>query len=133
MQTPTICLLLKQEVQLLKQSLLPQCPTNELRGYQGIPIKDFKVMEIEKNQPKWRQVWLHRDKLFKLHYVTAPQHVHIDPTFCPIRHRRDWETFERIKHNNRATWLNYPLLLEPSHGQKPTEKYVVDTLNNYIH
>ena len=56
--------LLKQEVLLLKQRLLPQCPTNEIF--------------------KWRQIWLQRDRLFKLHYVTVPQHVRIDPTFCPI-------------------------------------------------
>ena len=46
--------LLKQEVQMLKQSLLPHGPTNKSGGYQGVPIVDYEVMEIEKNQPKWR-------------------------------------------------------------------------------
>ena len=41
--------LLQQEVQMLKQSFLPDCPTNELGGYEGVPIKYFKVIEIEKN------------------------------------------------------------------------------------
>ena len=49
--------LLKLEVELLKQTLLPQCPLNEMGGYQQVPIKDYEVMDIERNQPKWRQTW----------------------------------------------------------------------------
>ena len=38
--------LLEQEVQLLKQKNLPECPTNELGGYEQVPIQDFQVAEI---------------------------------------------------------------------------------------
>ena len=93
--------LLKLEVQMLKQSLLPQCPTNELGGYQGIPVADYEVLEIEKNQPKWRAIWLRKERYHKLHYFTASHHMRIDPTFYQVRRWRDWETFERITHSEQ--------------------------------
>ena len=46
--------LLKLEVELVKQTLLPQCPINELGGYQQVPNKDYEVIDIETNQPRWR-------------------------------------------------------------------------------
>lgn len=49
--------LLKLEVQMLQRTLLPECPTNELGGYEQVPIRDSQVMDIEKNQPRWRQIW----------------------------------------------------------------------------
>ena len=81
--------LLKLEVELLKQTLLPQCLLNEMGGYQQVPIKDYEVMDIERNQPRWRQTWFTRNPMHKLHYVNAPQDLNIDPTFYPIHRRRD--------------------------------------------
>ena len=82
-------LLFKQEVQMLKQSLLRECPTNELGGYEGVPVKDYEVIETQRNQPKWRQIWFNKDRLHKLHYVTAPQQMRIDSMFCPVRRQFD--------------------------------------------
>ena len=113
--------LLKLEVKLLKQTLLPQCPINELGGYQQVPIKDYEVIDIETNQPRWRQTWFTRNPMHKLHYVNAPQDVRIDPTFCPIHRRRDWENYRQISTGARLNWLNYPCLPEPEPNKKPTE------------
>ena len=33
--------LLKQEVQLMKNTFLRECPTNELGAYAQVPIKDY--------------------------------------------------------------------------------------------
>lgn len=72
--TPTLPYpLLKLECLLLKKNLLSNCPTNELGGYAGVSIEEHTVMDIETNQPRWRQTWLGHTPLFKLHYVTAPK------------------------------------------------------------
>ena len=118
---------------MLKQKLLPQCERNQLGGYEGIPVNDYEILDIEKNQPRWRKTWLGRHKIFKLHYVTAPQHIRMDPTCCPIRRRRDWETYARIATGICQTWLNYPLLDSPAPTTRPTERYVLDTLGNILH
>ena len=39
--------LLKKEVQLLKEKYLPECPTNELGGYEQVPIEDHQVAAIQ--------------------------------------------------------------------------------------
>ena len=124
--------LLKLEVQMLKRTLLPECPTNELGGYAQVPIRDSQVMDIEKNQPRWRQIWFTHDQRHKLHYVVAPQELRIDPTFCPIRRRRDWDAFARYTQTERQNWLNYPVLPPPEPNQRPTERYVVRSLNKLI-
>ena len=41
--------LLKLEVELLKQTLSPQCPITEMGGYQQVPIKDYEVIDIKTN------------------------------------------------------------------------------------
>lgn len=51
-------LLIKQEILLMKKKYLPECPTNELDGYENIPIEDAQVEAIVENQPKWREDWL---------------------------------------------------------------------------
>ena len=38
--------LLKREVQLIKKKYLPECPTNELGGYEQVPITDAEVEAI---------------------------------------------------------------------------------------
>ena len=120
-RTPTLPYpLLKLECQMLKQKLLPQCDRNELGGYEGIPVNEYEILDIENNQPRWRKTWLGRHKVFKLHYVRAPQHIRMDPTFCPKRRRRDWETYARIATGIRQTWLNYPLLESPAPTTRPT-------------
>ena len=43
--------LLKREVQLIKSKYLPECPTNELGGYEQVPIMDTEVEAIQQNQP----------------------------------------------------------------------------------
>ena len=54
--TPTLPYpLLKLECLLLKKKLLPNCPTNELGGYAGVPVEEHTVMDIETNQPRWRR------------------------------------------------------------------------------
>lgn len=72
----------------------------------------------------------HRPK-DKLHYYLAPQSLRIDPTFCPIKRRRNWETYERIQRIH-STWLNFPELPPPKKGESPTEKYMLSTLNGVI-
>ena len=124
--------LLKLEVELLKQTLLPQCPLNEMGGYQQVPIKDYEVMDIEKNHPKWRQMWFTKNPMHKLHYVNAPQDLRIDPTFFPIQRRRDWDTYRRISTGERLNWLNYPRLPMPEPKKKPTEQYVINSMKNVI-
>ena len=132
-RTPTLPYpLLKLECQLLKKKLLPNCEMNELGGYADVPVSEHAVMDIERNQPRWRKTWLGRASVFKLHYVTAPQQLRIDPTFCPLRRRRDWETFDRLATGIRKTWLNYPLLQSPPPNKQPTETYVIDTLKNIL-
>ena len=132
-RTPQLPLpILKLQVKMLKTKLLPQCPTNELGGYAEVPIKDYEVMDIELNQPKWRKTWMTHSKFHKLHYVNAPQEIRIDPTFCPVRRRRDWATFNRIATGERQTWLNYPVLQAPPPKTQPTERYVVSTLRNVL-
>ena len=42
---------LKREVQLIKQKYLLECPTNELGGYEQVPITDAEVEAIQENQP----------------------------------------------------------------------------------
>ena len=61
-----------------------------------------------------------------------PQELRIDPTFCPIKRRRNWETFQRINSTTRLTWLNYPVLPEPKHGRAPMKRYMVETLSGVI-
>lgn len=124
--------LLKLEVLQIKQRLQINVPTNELGGYAQIPVKDYEVAEIEANQPEWRKNWLQKDPMHKLYYITAPQEMRIDPTFCPIRRRRAWENFQSYTTDERRTWLNYPVLLPPQRRQRINEKYVVDTLNYFI-
>ena len=97
-----------------------------------MPIKDYKVMDIEKNQPRWRQTWFTRNPMHKLHYVNAPQDLRIDPTFCPIHRRRDWENFRRISTGERLNWLNYPCLPPPEPNKKPTEQYVINAMQSVI-
>ena len=125
--------LLKREVQLLKSKYLPECPTNELGGYEQVPITDAEVEAIQQNQPAWRVSWLGQFLKNKLHYLAAPQELRIDPTFCPMKRRRNWDTFQRVNSSTRVTWLNYPVLPEPKQGRAPTEKYMVDTLTGVIH
>jgi len=50
--------LLKQEVQYMKKRFLPKCQPSELGGYENIPITDYQVANIEKNQPTWRVTWM---------------------------------------------------------------------------
>lgn len=65
-------LLLKKEVQQLKEKYLPECPTNELGGYEQVPIEDHQVAAIQLNQPPWRVSWLAKYPRNKLHYLAAP-------------------------------------------------------------
>lgn len=65
--------LLKQEVQLMKKRFLPECQPNELGGYAQVPIQDYQVVDIEQNQPKWRNTWIKKIHIKKrLHYLAAP-------------------------------------------------------------
>lgn len=133
-KTPQLPLpILKLQVQMLKKKLLPQCETNELGGYADMPINDYQVMDIEKNQPRWRNTWLSHSRFHKLHYVNAPQEIRIDPAFCPVRRHRDWDTFNRIATGDRQTWLNYPVLSPPPPRSQPTEQYVINTLKSVVH
>ena len=130
---PTLPLpLLKQEVQFMKKKYRPECSVNELGGYENVPVSEYKVMEIEKNQPTWRINWLRRYPKNKYYYLAAPQELRIDPTYCPIRRRRAWDSFKRYTDTQRNTWLNYPVLPAPAQGRTPTEKYMVDTLEGVI-
>ena len=95
--------LLKHEVQLIKQKYLPECPTNELGGYEQVPITDAEVEAIQENQPAWRVSWLGKFPKNKLHYLAAPQELRIDPTFCPMKRRRNWDTFQRANSSTRVT------------------------------
>ena len=83
---PTLPLpLLKQEVQFMKKKYKPECSVNELGGYDNVLVMEYKVIEIERNQPNWRVNWLCRYPKNKYFYLDAPQELRIDPTFCPIR------------------------------------------------
>lgn len=48
-----------------------------------------------------------------------------------MRRRRTWENFNS-RHAGRPTWLNYPLLPGPEPGYEPTEKYMLETLEQAI-
>lgn len=110
--------LIKQEVLLMKKEFLPQCQPNDLGGYAHVQIEDFEASAIMDNQPKWRENWLNKRVKDRLYYVTAPQELCIDPTFCP---RRTWENFERMTSRQRTAWLNYPVLPSPKQNRAPTE------------
>ena len=62
-------------MQLLKAKYPPECPTNELGGYEQVPIEDYQVAEIQQNQPPWRASWLVKYPKNKLHYLAAPQEL----------------------------------------------------------
>lgn len=125
--------LLKQEVQLMKKTFLPECQPNELGGYAQVPIQDYQVMDIEKKQPRWRQTWMKKNVRNRLHYLAAPQELRIDPTFFPLKRQRNWDTFHRLtKSTDRMTWLTYPELPEPKQRRMPIEKYMLETLNGVI-
>ena len=82
---PTLPLpLLKQEVQYMKKKYRPDCPLNEFGGFENVPITEYKVVEIEKNQPKWRIRWLKKYPNNRYPYLSTPQALQIDPTFYPI-------------------------------------------------
>lgn len=46
--------LLKQEVFMIKKQYLPQCPIDQLGGYNQIQLEDSEVSSIMENQPQWR-------------------------------------------------------------------------------
>ena len=97
-----------------------------------MPIKDYEVIDIETNQPRWRHTWFTKNQMHKLHYINAPQDLRIDPTFCPIQRRRDWDTFKMISIGEGLNWLNYPHLQAPEPNKKPTEQYVITSMKNVI-
>ena len=117
----------------MKSKFLLDCPRNELGGYEQVPIQNYQVAKIQQNQPTWRVNWLTKYIKNKLHYLAAPKELRIDSMFCPIKRRRNWETFHCINSSTRLTWLNYPVLPEPKQGRAPTERYMVDTLSGVIH
>lgn len=95
-------------------------------------MEDYEIIDIKTNQPQWQKAWLEHTKVFKLRYVKAPQELRIDPTFCPLCRRRDWDFFKRYATGIQSTWLNYPLLAALEGRKAPTEKYVIETLEHNL-
>ncbi|WP_208972735.1 hypothetical protein, partial [Escherichia coli] len=69
---------------------------------------------------------------FKFYYINAPQDLRIDPTFCPVQRRRNWDLFRRLTATDRQNWINYLVLPPPQEGRAPTETYLLDTFSRVI-
>ncbi len=80
--------LLHQESLLLKQKMTPDCPQEELGGFEPITVEEWSGKQIFANQPKWRLDWFRKHPELRTYYAKAPRQLRIDPLFCPNRRRR---------------------------------------------
>lgn len=103
--------LLKHEVILMKKAYLPKFSTNDLGGYQNEPIEDWETAKIMDNHLGGRR-GLRSGPKIEFFFVLASQELCINPTFCSIKRRCNWDTFERYA-QSKSAWLNYPKFLPP--------------------
>lgn len=64
--------LLKQEVFMIKKQYLPQCPIDQLGGYNTIRLEDWEVLNIMDNHPRWWIRWFKLRPKDQIFYLNAP-------------------------------------------------------------
>ena len=116
--------LIKHEQLKTKERLTPNCSQEEIGGYAPITLDQWRTRAVLENQPTWRITWFRKHPSAITTYARAPREFRIDPCYCPVRRRRNWADFERIK-STRPTWLNYPLLPAPEDNRPSTENYMI--------
>ena len=130
--TPTLPLpLLKLESEALIGKLRPQCPEEEMGGYQDIDVKDWMLPQNMKNQPQWRRNWLRKHPTAINAYAAAPREIRVNPLFCPCIRRRSWNQFPRLQ-GIRPEYLNYPAMNAPEGGRRPSEFYMLTELERNV-
>ena len=91
-------LFLQAQTDMRKEGLKIECPEKARGGYKLITGKEYANPSLLKNQPRWRMDFFQKYPTTLDVYNNAPQHIRLDPTYCPFPRKRTWGQFFSTSH-----------------------------------